>query len=76
MRVLVCLLLTGCCSTAPLQKVETAIAVSCVKTVPARPNLPVVPKAGIFEQAKALIVRDKMHQDYERELEAVIEGCK
>lgn len=77
MRALICLLfLTGCGSTGPLQKVETVVAVSCVRTVPAKPNLPVVPKAGIYEQSKQLIVRDRMHHDYERELEAVIEGCK
>lgn len=73
---LICLALAGCGSTGPSQKVDYAIAVSCVKTVPAKPNLPAVPKQGIYDQAKSLIVRDRMHQDYERELEAVIEGCK
>ena len=66
--------LSGCASS--LQKVETVIPVSCVKTVPARPNLPAVPQQGIFSQAQALIVRDRLRQDYEGELEAIVEACR
>lgn len=69
--------LAGCATVpGPVQKVEVPVAVSCVKTVPAKPALPAVPKTGIFDQAKALIVRDKIRKNYEAELEAVIAACR
>jgi hypothetical protein len=72
--------LVGCAGVpaAPpptIQTVRVPIAVACVKSRPAAPILPAVPKAGIFDQAKALVARDKIRASYEGELNAVIDAC-
>lgn len=67
-------LLTGCLAT--LQKIFVPIPISCVKSVPARPDYPAIPPDGIFEQVRSLLVEREKRIGYEGELEAVVEGCK
>jgi hypothetical protein len=68
------LLLTGCPAT--LQKVFVPVPVSCIKTVPVRPDYPAIPLEGIFEQVRALLIEREKRIGYEGELEAVVEGCR
>lgn len=72
--VLCTFLLTGC--LASLQKVFVPVPVSCIKTVPVRPEYTVIPPYGIFEQVRSLLIEREQRIGYEGELEAVVEGCK
>lgn len=70
------LLVTGCATTPAIQRVEIPISISCVKEIPSKPSLPMVPEKGIFDQAKTLIARDKLRELYENELLVIIKACQ
>ncbi|MDC8758593.1 hypothetical protein [Janthinobacterium fluminis] len=66
------LALAACAGPAPLR---VPLAVPCIGAVPPAPLLPVVPQQGIFEQAKALLARERLRDAYEDELRALLGAC-
>jgi hypothetical protein len=74
----ICIIISGC-SVLPQKKAEPFVAVSCIDTVPAKPDLVTddqLVKMTPPEFVKALHIDRNRRIIYIGELEAIVAGCK